>query len=256
VANYQLVIDASDNYYTRYLVNDACVQLNKPNVYASINQFAGQCTVFYPNQKGPCYRCLFPQPESAELANCAEAGVLGVLPGLLGTLQATEAIKWVLDIGQTLISRLLTVDALTMEWREFQLTSDPQCPLCVAKMGFAQLPRGPLPACPSRIQEPVPQISVTQLKQQLAKGPVNLLDVRQEEEHGLANMGGQVIPLNTLADRWSTLDPSRPLVVYCQSGQRSQAAVRLLIEQGFTEVSSLAGGLTAWFAEPGQAKVS
>ena len=249
VANYDMVVDGSDNFPTRYLSNDVCVFAGKPNIYGSIFRFDGQTTVFAPHLGGPCYRCLFPEPPAAgTVPSCAEAGVLGVLPGIIGTVQAIEAIKLLLGIGEPLIGRLIHFDALKMKFREFKLRRDPQCPVCgeqptiTAPIDYEQfcgIPTG------------VPTVSVNELKRKLeASQPIQLVDVREPFEHDIAKIdSARLIPLGELPDRLSELDRGRLTIVHCHSGMRSAQAVRLLREAGFANVFNLEGGIDAWASE-------
>uniref|UniRef100_A0A7C2JWU6 Molybdopterin-synthase adenylyltransferase n=1 Tax=Schlesneria paludicola TaxID=360056 RepID=A0A7C2JWU6_9PLAN len=247
---YDLVIDGTDNFPTRYLVNDACVLLGKPNVYGSIFRFEGQATVFAPPQ-GPCYRCLYPEPPPPGLTpSCAEGGVLGVLPGVIGCLQATEAIKLILGRGEPLIGRLLLYDALAMSFRELRIHRDPQCPVCgdhptirelIDYEDFCGL-RNP---SATASQE---ETTVEELKARLDRGEdFDLLDVRNPEEWQICHIAGaRLIPLPELPARLHELDSTRELVVHCKSGQRSTRAVALLREAGFQRVRNLRGGILEW----------
>ncbi|MEK6756266.1 MAG: molybdopterin-synthase adenylyltransferase MoeB [Bacteroidota bacterium] len=255
IRDFDVIIDGTDNFPTRYLVNDACVLLGKPNVYGSIFRFEGQASVFYA-KKGPCYRCLYPEPPPPGLVpSCAEGGVLGVLPGIVGTIQATEAVKIVLGIGETLIGRLLLFDALTMQFRELKLRKNPECPICgehptihqlidyeaFCGVGVRQAEMG---------DSTVPQISAGELKARMDRGEdVFILDVREPHEYGLVNMHGYLIPLGDLPRRVNELDSSRDIVVHCHIGSRSASAVKFLREMGFTKAVNLAGGIDRWAAE-------
>ena len=237
--DYDLIIDATDNYTARYLINDACSSLNKPNIFAAILRFQGQCSVFcLPD--GPCYRCLFPKPPAADfLPNCSEAGVLGVLPGIMGCLQATEALKWIVGAGDLLEGRLMTFDALKATWKEYKVQRHPQCPLCSRGIAFADLIR-PIEACT------IPEISLAEF-QGLA-GSYLLIDVRDEEEYKQQHMNGKLIPFDQLAARLHELDKNELIIVHCKSGLRSQKAVNLLQSKGFKQAFSLKGGIMAWDA--------
>jgi adenylyltransferase/sulfurtransferase len=251
---YDLIIDGTDNFPTRYLVNDACVLLKKPNVYGSIFRFDGQASVFYPG-RGPCYRCLYPEPPPpGEVPSCAEGGVLGILPGLIGCIQATEAVKLLLGQGTPLIGRLLLYDALQMSFREFKVRRNPKCPVCgehptVTKLiDYEQFcgVRGqetPAPATASR-----DDITVEELKQRLDRGDnVFVLDVRNPEEIQICRLSGStVIPLPTLSQRFGELDRDREIIVHCKSGVRSQKAIHFLRQQGFANLKNLTGGILAW----------
>jgi adenylyltransferase/sulfurtransferase len=251
VGQYDLVVDATDNFPTRYLINDTCVLLGKPNVSASIYRFEGQLSVFW-SGRGPCYRCMYPEPPPPELVpSCAEGGVLGVLPGIVGALQANEAIKLLLGLGDTLLGRILTFDALAMRFSGFDIERDPRCPICSADakdrglVAYDQLCVAAQPAAPA---EAVQEIAARDLKQRLdAAGDVILLDVRNPAEHALGRIpGATLIPLGDLSARLGELPKHRPIVCYCHTGKRSQRAGSLLQSSGFTDVASLAGGIAAW----------
>jgi adenylyltransferase/sulfurtransferase len=250
--DYDLVVDGTDNFPTRYLVNDACVLLNKPNVYGSIFRFEGQATVFA-YQDGPCYRCLYPEPPPPGLVpSCAEGGVLGILPGIIGVVQATEAVKIILGIGETLKGRLLLYDALTMRFRELKLRRDPDCPICgdhpsVKKLIDYQEFCGVKPMA----SQPVPvgsAIDAVELKQKIDRGDrFVLLDVRELYEYQIARIpGALLIPLGELPGRLNELDPEADIVAQCRSGVRSQKAVDLLKANGFKHVRNMTGGILAW----------
>lgn len=251
IGQFDIVADGTDNFPTRYLVNDACVLAGKPNVYASIFRFEGQASVFGAEQ-GPCYRCLYPEPPPPGLVpSCAEGGVLGILPGLLGVIQATEVIKLILGSGEPLIGRLLLVDALAMRFRELRLRKNLECPVCGANPTIRELidyqefcgirgEEAPLPAA-------VPEIRPEELKARLDAGDdVFILDVREPHEYQICNIGGHLIPLGALPARMNELDSSREIVAHCRSGVRSAKAVTLLRQAGFTKVKNLAGGILAW----------
>jgi sulfur-carrier protein adenylyltransferase/sulfurtransferase len=248
---YDVIVDGTDNFPTRYLVNDACVLLHKPNVYGSIFRFEGQASVFFA-EKGPCYRCLYSEPPPPGLVpSCAEGGVFGVLPGIIGTAQALETIKLLLGIGDPLIGRLLLFDALKMEFRELKLRKNPECPVCgthptIHELIDYQAFCGIAPAVSSEAQREL-EITVEELRDRLARhDDIVLLDVREPHEYEIANLGGKLIPLNDLAGRVSELDSSNEIVVYCASGIRSGKAVRFLTEVGFKKVKNLVGGIAAW----------
>lgn len=257
IREYDIVADGTDNFPTRYLVNDACVLLNKPNAYGSIFRFEGQASVFC-TEEGPCYRCLYPEPPPPGLVpSCAEGGVLGILPGLVGVIQATEVIKLILGEGETLIGRLVLVDALKLRFRELKLRKNPECPVCganptVTKLidynQFCGIPQeNPKD---TKTMNGIPQMSVKELKSRLDKGEdVFILDVREPYEYKIANIGGKLIPQNTVLDHINELDPKREIVVQCRSGARSQKIAELLVQNGFTKVSNLTGGILAWSAE-------
>jgi adenylyltransferase/sulfurtransferase len=251
IRQYDIIADGTDNFATRYLVNDACFHAKKPNVYASIFQFEGQCSVFT-TENGPCYRCLYDAPPPAGLIpNCAEGGVFGVLPGLLGTLQATEVIKLILRIGEPLIGRLLTVDALAMRFREFQLQINPDCRLCVHHQAFESLPNHDLAACDIPLVEPdnLHSMTVHELaKLEAHNADFQLLDVREPFEYQICNLQAKLIPLGELPFRLNELDKSKLVVVHCKAGPRSERAAILLREAGFN-VKFLEGGILAWINE-------
>jgi adenylyltransferase/sulfurtransferase len=249
---FDVVLDGTDNFATRYLTNDACFLLGVPNVYGSIFRFEGQVSVFHPG-KGPCYRCLYPSPPPPGLVpSCAEGGVLGVLPGVIGCLQATEAIKLLLGIGQPLIGRLILYDALAMAFREFRLSRDPGCPLCgenatikalVDYEEFCGTGRGVDAPAPEG-----PEVTPVELKAWLDSGkPVQLLDVREPAEDAICRIDGAVlIPLGSLTDRLDEVDRTRTVVVLCRSGVRSARAVAFLRQAGLVRAYNLRGGILAW----------
>jgi len=251
VANYDVVVDGSDNFPTRYLSNDVCVFAKKPNVYGSVFRFDGQTTVFAPHLGGPCYRCLFPEPPPpGSVPNCAQAGVLGVLPGIVGTIQANEAIKLILGVGEPLVGRLLYFDALKMKFREFNLRRDPQCPVC----GDSPTITHPIDYeqfCGVATTSELPTVSVRELKQKLdARENFQLVDVREPIEYEMAKIdGAKLIPLGELPERLNELDRHQLTIVHCHSGQRSAAAVRLMREAGFEKVFNLEGGIAKWSDE-------
>jgi adenylyltransferase/sulfurtransferase len=254
IAGYDVVADGTDNFPTRYLVNDACVLMGKPNVYGSIFRFEGQASVFA-TKDGPCYRCLYPEPPPPGLVpSCAEGGVLGILPGLVGVIQATEAIKLILGNGEPLIGRLLLVDALAMRFRELMLRKNPECPVCGAHPTVTKLIDydqfcGIAPPTPQEkaLNNGIPQISVQELKQRRDAGEeVFVLDVREPWEYQIANIGGKLIPQNDVPQKLSELDRDREIVVQCKSGRRSQRIAEFLAQNGYKDVKNLAGGITAW----------
>ena len=248
--DFDLIIDGTDNFPTRYLVNDACVLSGKPNVYGSIFRFEGQVSVFA-TEAGPCYRCLYPEPPPPGLVpSCAEGGVLGILPGLVGVMQATEAIKLILGKGDPLIGRLLLVDALAMKFRELKLRKNPDCPACgkhtikelIDYNEFCGIRGEEKP-----VETQVPTISVEELKHRLDEGDdLFVLDVREPHEYQICNINGYLIPLNDLPKRVNELDSSREIVAHCRSGMRSAKAVQFLRQSGFTKVKNLTGGILAW----------
>src|SRR5881409_117963 len=248
---YDVIVDGTDNFPTRYLVNDACVLLGKPNAYGSIFRFEGQASVFA-MKEGPCYRCLYPEPPPPGLVpSCAEGGVLGILPGLVGVIQATEVIKLVLGKGEPLIGRLLLVDALAMKFRELKLRKNPDCPVCGTHPTITKLIdynefcgiRGE----EAPVEAGVPEIQVEELKRRLDAGEdVFVLDVREPHEYQICNINGYLIPLGDLPKRVHELDSSREIVPHCRSGARSPKAVNFLRQAGFKKVHNLAGGILAW----------
>jgi len=251
--DFDIIVDGTDNFPTRYLVNDACVLSGKPNVYGSIFRFEGQASVFG-TKEGPCYRCLYPEPPPPGLVpSCAEGGVLGILPGLVGVIQATEAIKLILGKGEPLIGRLLLVDALGMKFRELKLRKNPECPVCGTHPTVTELIdyqqfcgiRGE--ETPVVASSAIPEIQPEELKRQLdAKEDVFVLDVREPHEYQICNLGGYLIPLGDLPKRVNELDSSREIVAHCRSGVRSAKAVDFLRQAGFKKVRNLAGGILAW----------
>jgi adenylyltransferase/sulfurtransferase len=248
---FDIVADGTDNFPTRYLVNDACVLTGKPNVYGSIFRFEGQASVFA-TEHGPCYRCLYPEPPPPGLVpSCAEGGVLGILPGLVGVIQATETIKLILGQGQPLIGRLLLVDALGMNFRELKLRKNPDCPVCGTHPTVTKL-IDYNEFCGIRGEEKpvgtgVPEIQVEELKRRLDAGDdIFVLDVREPHEYQICNIGGHLIPLGDLPKRVNELDTSREIVAHCRSGVRSAKAVNFLRQAGFKKVHNLAGGILAW----------
>ena len=251
IAPYDLVVDGTDNFPTRYLVNDACVLLGKPNVYGSIFRFDGQASFFHAAQ-GPCYRCLYPEPPPPGLVpSCAEGGVLGILPGIIGVIQATEAIKWLTGIGEPLIGRLLSFNALSMTFREFKLRKDPDCPLCGEKPTITGLIDyeqfcgiGGGATLLSSEEEVTPRELNAELK---AGQPILLLDVREPHEYDICKLeDSTLIPLGQLETRMGELDREANVVVYCRSGGRSAQAAKLLEASGFRRVRNLVGGTLAW----------
>ena len=255
--DYDIVADGTDNFPTRYLVNDACVLLGKPNVYGSIFRFEGQASVFA-TENGPCYRCLYPEPPPPGLVpSCAEGGVLGILPGLVGMIQATEAIKLILGKGESLSGRLLLVDALNMKFRELKLRKNPECPVCgehptVTKLIDYQQFCGIVPETKQEqaVKNGIPQLTVKELKQRLDAGEdVFVLDVREPYEYQIANIGAKLIPQNDVPKRLDEIDRNREIVVQCRSGQRSQRIAEYLAQQGYGNVKNLAGGILAWADE-------
>ena len=254
VRGYDVVIDGSDNFPTRYLSNDVCVFTKKPNIYGSVFRFDGQASVFAPHLGGPCYRCLFPEPPTAgTVPNCAEAGVLGVLPGVIGMLQAIEAIKLILGLGDSLVARLLHFDSLKMKFREFKLRRDAECPVCgehptiSAPIDYEAF-CGTAPQSPN---ESLDEIDVHELKRRFdSNESFELIDVREPYEYEIARIdGAKLIPLGELPSRVDELPREKDIVVHCHSGMRSAHAVQLLQESGFDRAVNLAGGIDAWSVE-------
>jgi len=253
---YDVIVDGTDNFPTRYLTNDACVLLGKPNVYGSIFRFEGQATVFSTRDGGPCYRCLYPEPPPPGLVpSCAEGGVLGVLPGVIGTIQATEVIKLLIGIGEPLIGRLLLYDALSMRFRELKLRRNPSCPVCgdhptiTALIDYEQF-CGIVPEEQTLSNQF--EITPRELAEWLERPDRPfLLDVRNPYEVAIASIPGtdKLIPIDQLPERINELDPSREMVVYCRSGARSGRSVELLKSVGFRKVKNLVGGILRWADE-------
>ena len=255
--DYDIVADGTDNFPTRYLVNDASVLLGKPNVYGSIFRFEGQASVFA-TEAGPCYRCLYPEPPPPGLVpSCAEGGVLGILPGLVGVIQATEVIKLILGKGESLVGRLLLVDALSMRFRELKLRKNPECPVCgenptVTELIDYQHFCGIVPEAPQEasMKNGIPQLSVKELKQRMDAGEdVYILDVREPYEYRIAQIGGILIPQTDVPNRLAEIDREREIIVQCRSGVRSQRIAEFLKQQGYPRVVNLAGGILAWADE-------
>nr|WP_327286580.1 molybdopterin-synthase adenylyltransferase MoeB [Rubrobacter aplysinae] len=258
--DYDIIVDGTDNFPTRYLVNDACVLSGKPNVYGSIFRFEGQASVFYA-EEGPCYRCLYPEPPPPGLVpSCAEGGVLGILPGMIGMVQATETVKLILGEGNPLIGRLMLYDALGMSFREMKLRKDPDCPVCgenptvtelIDYEDFCGIPQAT--AAEEEAAKSIPEISVTELKDKLDNGEnINVLDVRESHEYEVANLGESVtrlIPVGELPNHIDELDKNENFAVHCKTGARSARAVQLLQEAGFENVYNVTGGITAWSEE-------
>ena len=269
---YDVIADGTDNFQTRYLVNDACVLTGKPNAYGSIFRFEGQASVFA-TEEGPCYRCLYPEPPPPGLVpSCAEGGVLGILPGLVGVIQATEVIKLILGIGEPLIGRLLLVDALGMQFRTLKLRKNPHCPMCgtheikelidydqfcgIAPPAASNGQQGPLEVSShgsvdanANVVDGIPQISVEQLKSRLDQGDRPfILDVREPHEYAIVNLGAPLIPVGQVGQRLSELPANKDqeIVVHCKTGGRSQKASVELRAAGYTNVKNLTGGITAW----------
>jgi adenylyltransferase/sulfurtransferase len=264
---YDLIIDGTDNFPTRYLTNDACVLLKKPNVYGSIFRFDGQASVFWPPH-GPCYRCLYPEPPPpGEVPSCAEGGVLGILPGLVGCIQATEAVKLILGKGSALVGRLLLYDALGMKFQEFKVRRNPKCPVCGDHPSITKLidyeqfcgvrgQEAPAPAAAG--SSALAEVTAEELKRRLDRGEdLFILDVRNPPEFQICRIpGSTLLPLPELAQRFRELDPGREMVVHCKSGMRSAKAIDFLRQQGFTKLKNLKGGILAWAdkVDPGMPK--
>jgi molybdopterin/thiamine biosynthesis adenylyltransferase/rhodanese-related sulfurtransferase len=258
VQDYDIVIDGTDNFPTRYLSNDVCVLLKKPNIYGSIFRFDGQCTVFAPHLGGPCYRCMFPEPPPPGMVpSCAEGGVLGVLPGMIGVMQAIEAIKLIMGIGDSLIGRLVSFDALKLRFKEFKIRRDPGCPICgnhptihelIDYDQFCGIPQADAEAAK---ELEVPTITATELKTKIdRKEKFVLVDVREPFEYDISRIpGSKLIPLGELPARLSELDSADDIVLHCKVGGRSAKALRILQEAGFRKLNNLQGGITAWSDE-------
>ena len=253
LTDYDLVVDGSDNFPTRYLVNDACVLTGKPYIYGSIFRFEGQISVFWGAQ-GPCYRCLFPEPPPPGLVpSCAEGGVLGVLPGIIGSLQANEAIKLVLGIGESLVGRLLVFDALTVRFREMRLQKNADCPVCSAEPTVTGLIDYEAFCGLDQVESEADEINITvsqlQRRQEQGRRPL-LVDVRTPREWQVCRLdGAQLLPLHELTGRWQELDGEQEIVVYCHHGHRSARAVEFLRRAGLKHVRNLTGGIDAWSKE-------
>jgi len=260
IAPYDVVVDGTDNFPTRYLTNDACVILGKPNVYGSIFRFEGQVSVFH-GKHGPCYRCLFREPPPPGLVpSCAEGGVLGVLPGIIGTLQALETIKLIIGEGEPLIGRLMLFDALAMEWRTLKIRKNPDCPVCSENPTLTEL-IDYLEFCgvpayeegPAQVDTDVPTITAPELRARLERGDrLRIIDVREPHEWEIVNLedqGAELIPLDTLLERMGELDLTEEIVLQCQVGGRSAKALRQLRDAGFRRLWNLKGGIMAWQKE-------
>jgi len=253
---FDVVVDGTDNFPTRYLVNDACTLLGKPNVYGSIFRFEGQASVF-DARRGPCYRCLYPDPPPPGLVpSCAEGGVLGVLPGVIGVIQGIETIKLILGVGESLIGRLLLFDALALRFRELTLRKDPECPLCGERPSIKELIDyqafcGIAPEEQAGAEAADWEIGVRELEAQRARGEdFTLIDVREPHEYEIARIpGSTLIPLHHLPERMSELDSSREIVLHCHHGQRSMRALQMLRQAGFRKLKNLRGGIDSWSRE-------
>jgi adenylyltransferase/sulfurtransferase len=254
---YDIVVDGTDNFPTRYLTNDACVLLGKPNVYGSVFRFEGQASVFAPHLGAPCYRCLYPEPPPPGLVpNCAEGGVLGVLPGLIGMIQATEILKLASGIGTPLLNRLLLFDALEMKFREIKLRRDPKCPLCGERPSIKELIDyedfcGVRRNDPNQVMHP-DEVTVQEMKRALDDPSlgIKVIDVREPEEYSIARVEGvSLLPLSQLAQRFTELDPNNTYYIHCRSGWRSMQALEFLRRNGFTKLKNVRGGILAWSDE-------
>ena len=254
---YDIVVDGTDNFPTRYLTNDACVLLRKPNVYGSVFRFEGQASVFAPHLGGPCYRCLYPEPPPpGAVPSCAEGGVLGVLPGVIGLIQATEIIKLVLGKGTSLLNRLLLFNALEMQFRELKLRRDPQCPLCGENPVITQLIDyqafcGAPPPTTTPTMHP-DEVTVHELKRALDDPQlgIQVIDVREPDERRIARINGaRLVPLSKLAQQYTELDPNQQYYLHCKAGGRSMKALEFLREKGFKHLKSVKGGIAAWSDE-------
>jgi adenylyltransferase/sulfurtransferase len=257
ISQYDIVVDGTDNFPTRYLTNDACVLLKKPNVYGSIFRFEGQASVFAPHLGGPCYRCLYPEPPPPGMVpSCAEGGVLGVLPGIVGCIQTTEILKLALGKGTSLVGRLLLFNALDMKFRELKLRRDPECPLCgenptITKLIDYEMFCGIQPESAETAANP-DEVSVQEMKRALDDPKLNIkvVDVRDPDEYEIAHIDGvPQIPLGSLPQRFTELDPNQQIYLHCKSGVRSLKALNFLREQGFKYVKSVKGGISAWSDE-------
>jgi molybdopterin/thiamine biosynthesis adenylyltransferase/rhodanese-related sulfurtransferase len=255
VRDYDIVIDGTDNFPTRYLSNDVCVLSKKPNIYGSIFRFDGQCTVFAPHLGGPCYRCMFPEPPPPGMVpSCAEGGVLGVLPGIIGVMQAIEAIKMIIGIGDSLIGRLVSFDALQLRFKEFKIRKDPNCPICGEHptihelIDYDQFCGIPQADAETAKEMDVPTITATELKTRIDRqDKFVLVDVREPFEYEISRIpGSKLIPLGELPARLSELDSADDIVLHCKVGGRSAKALRILQEAGFRKLNNLQGGITAW----------
>jgi adenylyltransferase/sulfurtransferase len=257
IAPYDIVVDGTDNFPTRYLTNDACVLLKKPNVYGSIFRFEGQASVFAPHLGGPCYRCLYPEPPPPGMVpSCAEGGVLGVLPGIVGCIQATEILKLALGKGTPLVGRFLIFNALEMKFRELKLRRDPRCPICGEHPSITRLIDyeqfcGIAPQ-PAETGANPDEVTVHDMKKALENPQlgIQVLDVREPDECEIAKVGGvKLCPLSTLPQQFMDLDPNQQYYLHCKGGVRSMKALKFLKEQGFKYVKSVKGGITAWSEE-------
>jgi molybdopterin/thiamine biosynthesis adenylyltransferase/rhodanese-related sulfurtransferase len=242
IAQYDIVADCSDNFYTNYLIHDVCFTQNKPYVYASISQFQGYCCLFNGNE-GPCLRCLFPNPPDPKLIpSCDGGGVLGVVPGILGTIQATEIIKWILKIGHLLEKRLLMVDLLKMTFRDIRLSQNPDCQLCIHHQPLHKLAYPSIPQSCLNLENY--SITLVDMLGLLKHHTVTLIDVRSVEEHRVKNIGGKLVPLSELPGRLNELNPDHTIILYCHSGRRSTLGLNILLEAGFSSIRYLINGIS------------
>lgn len=249
VRQYDLVIDGCDNFPTRYLSNDACFLEKKPNIYGSIYQFEGQCSVFAPHLEGACYRCLYPTPpDSGQIPNCAEGGVLGVLPGVIGSLQALEAIKLITDIGEPLLNKLLSFDALSSQFMTFKYKRNKDCPLCGTNPSITHLEKVEL-SCNHKALA-VQTINVKELSKLMASESIKIIDVRENFELDICQIENSLhIPLSQLNTQLNLVDPEENYYLLCHHGSRSHTACEILIEHGITRVTNIEGGIHAWAIE-------
>ncbi len=257
IKQYDIVVDGTDNFPTRYLTNDACVLLKKPNIYGSIFRFEGQASVFAPHLGGPCYRCLYPEPPPPGMVpSCAEGGVLGVLPGIIGCIQSTEILKLALGKGTSLVGRLVLFNALDMKFKELKLRRDPQCPLCGDQPTIKELIDYEqfcgIPAEPANPAVHPDEVTVQDMKQALddPKLGIKVIDVREPDEYQIAHIDGvPLFPLSTLPQKFTDLDPNFQYYIHCKSGVRSMKALNFLREQGFKYLKNVKGGINAWSDE-------
>jgi len=254
---YDIVVDGTDNFPTRYLTNDACVLLKKPNVYGSIFRFEGQASVFAPHLGGPCYRCLYPEPPPPGMVpSCAEGGVLGVLPGIIGCIQTTEILKLALEKGTTLVGRLLLFNALDMKFRELKLRRDPQCPVCgdhptITELIDYEMFCGIAPE-PEESEADPDEVTVQEMKRALENPGlgIKVIDVREPDEYEIAHIDGvPMLPLSQLGQRFTELDPNQQYYIHCKMGGRSMKALHFLRQQGYKYLKSVKGGITSWSDE-------
>jgi molybdopterin/thiamine biosynthesis adenylyltransferase/rhodanese-related sulfurtransferase len=257
IKQYDIVVDGTDNFPTRYLTNDACVLLKKPNIYGSIFRFEGQASVFAPHLGGPCYRCLYPEPPPPGMVpSCAEGGVLGVLPGIVGCIQATEILKLALGKGTSLVGRLVLFDALELKFKELKLRRDPHCPICGDQPTIKELIDYDqfcgIPAEPVNAGANPDEVTVQEMKKALddPKLGIKVIDVREPDEYQIAHVEDvPLIPLSTLPQRFTDLDPNQQYYIHCKVGVRSMKALNFLREQGFKYLKSVKGGISAWSDE-------